>query len=208
MTQDLTAPAVDDTFAVPAGEARLGRVAAALRERGHAVHLVDDPASARDLVPRLIPAGETVFTATSETLRQSGIAADLDATEHSVRGNAAGADGDVHASIRLGALPDVVVGSVHAVTENGLLVAASASGSQLAPYASGAKRAIWVVGAQKVVPDLDAALRRIHTYSLPKEWRRLQRYGQSSFVGKILIVEREALPDRGTVVLIRRPIGF
>ena len=38
-------------------------------------------------------------------------------------------------------------------------VAASASGSQLASYAAGALTAIWVVGAQKIVSDLDAALR-------------------------------------------------
>jgi hypothetical protein len=50
--------------------------------------------------------------------------------------------------IRVGATPDVIVGSVHAVTEDGFLVAASASGSQLAPYASGARQATGVVGAQ------------------------------------------------------------
>ena len=62
---------------------------------------------------------------------------------------------------------------MHAVTEDGSLIAASASGSQLEPYASGARKAIWVVGAQKVVPDLKAALRRIRAYSLPREWRRV-----------------------------------
>jgi hypothetical protein len=75
----------------------------------------------------------------------------------------------VDAQIRLGAAPNVVVGSVHAVIEDDYLLADSASGSQLAPYASGARRAIWVAGAQKVVPDLDTALRRVQAYSLPRE---------------------------------------
>ncbi|HEY7591924.1 MAG TPA: hypothetical protein VH969_02115 [Actinophytocola sp.] len=44
-------------------------------------------------------------------------------------------------------------------------MAASASGSQLGPYAAGAERTIWGVGAQKVVPDLDTALRRVWTYA-------------------------------------------
>jgi hypothetical protein len=89
------------------------------------------------------------------------------------------------------------------------MVAASATGSQLAAYAAGAMRAIWVVGAQKVVPDLPTALRRVRTYSLPKEWDRCQQaYGQPSFLGKILIFEREAMTDRGTVILVREPIGF
>lgn len=99
--------------------------------------------------------------------------------------------------------------NVHAVSEDGVLLVGSASGSQLAPYASGARKAIWVVGAQKLVPDVATGLRRIRDYSLPKEWRRLQEsYGQTSFIGKILIVEREALPERGVVVLIRDSVGF
>ncbi|EFC81660.1 LUD domain-containing protein [Parafrankia sp. EUN1f] len=89
------------------------------------------------------------------------------------------------------------------------LVVGSASGSQFAPYASGARRAIWVVGAQKIVPDLETALRRLRTYSLPREHQRLaDLYGQSSFIGRILILEREAFPDRGTVILVRETIGF
>lgn len=175
------------------------------------MHLVDTAEEARKLVAELIPPDRAVFTATSETLRLSGITADVDASadRRSVRREAGGLGDDVDARIRLGALADAIVGSVHAVTEDGRMVVASASGSQLAPYASGARQAVWVVGAQKVVPDLETALRRVRGYSLPREWRRLQQtVGQTSFIGKILILEREALPDRGTVVLIREPIGF
>ena len=49
--------------------------------------------------------------------------------------------------------PDYALGSVHAVTRDGTLVIASASGSQLASYAWGAANVIFVVGAQKLVPD-------------------------------------------------------
>jgi hypothetical protein len=171
---------------------------------------VDSPEDARALVSTLVPDGMEVFTATSETLRNAGIAADIDESGRfrSVRAQLAALNGDVAAQIRMGAAPDVVVGSVHAITEDGIMVAASASGSQLASYAAGARRAIWVVGAQKVVPDLETALRRIRTYSLPREWVRCQEvYGQASFIGKILIFERE-MPDRGTVILIRSEIGF
>jgi hypothetical protein len=205
------APPIDETFATPAGVEQLERAAKALGEHGFAVHVVDTIAEARGLVMGLIPRDATVFTASSETLRQSGIAADIDETGQfrSVRRAAEDPGDEVLARIRLGATPDVVVGSVHAVTEDGYLVVASASGSQLAPYASGAAQAIWIVGAQKVVPDLETALRRVRTHSLPREWRRLhEASGRPSFIGKILILEREALPDRGVVVLIREPIGF
>jgi hypothetical protein len=45
-----------------------------------------------------------------------------------------------------------MLGSVNAVTEDGVLVAASASASQLGPYASTAGKVILVVGNQKIVP--------------------------------------------------------
>ena len=66
-----------------------------------------------------------------------------------------------------------------------------------------------MVGAQKVVPDLETALGRIRTYCLPKESERQQaKVGMDSIIGKILIIEREAFPNRSAVVLIREVIGF
>lgn len=202
---------LDETFAAPATADQLDRAAGALRGRGYLVHVVDTVADARALVAELLPRDTPVFTASSETLRLSGIAADIDESGEfqSVRGQAADPGDDVYARIRLGATADVVVGSVHAVTEDGYLVVASASGSQFGPYAAGARKAVWVVGAQKVVPDLPTGLRRVRAYSLPKEHDRLSTlYGQSSFIGKILILEREAMPERGIVVLVREAIGF
>ena len=64
----------------------------------------------------------------------------------------------------LGAAPDFVIGSVHAVTEQGQVMAASFSGSQLASYVSGAGSVIWVVGTQKLVRDIDEGLRRTSSW--------------------------------------------
>lgn len=103
---------------------------------------------------------------------------------------------------------DVVIGSVHAITEDGKAVIASASGSQLAPYVFGADQVIWVVGAQKIVPDLDAALDRIERHSLPLESQRLQEvYGMPSTIGKELIMHSER-PGRIHVLLLEEAIGF
>lgn len=202
---------LDETFAVPADAAALDRAATALRENGFVVHIVDTIADARSLLGELLPRDREIFTASSQTLELSGITADIDESGEyvSVRAKAGPPSADVWDTVRLGATPEVVVGSVHAVTEDGHLLAGSASGSQLAPYAAGAKLAYWVVGAQKIVPDVATGLRRIHSYSLPRESARLQeRYNQTSFIGRILILEREAFPDRGHVILVREAAGF
>lgn len=202
---------VDETFAVPADDEALSRAAKGLRERNITAHVVDTVADARAMVRDLLPRDKAIFTANSETLRHSGLLADIDDGEDfiSVRAKLAGIDpADMRTQITMGATPDVVVGSVHAITEDGILVAASASGSQFGPYAAGAEKVIWVVGGQKVVPDLDTALRRVWDYSYPKEHDRWRQQGFESFIGKLLLIEREYLEGRATVVLTRDAIGF
>src|SRR6202041_2885872 len=108
----------------------------------------------------------------------------------------------------IGGQPDYALGSVHAVTRDGTLVIASASGSQLASYAWGAANVIFVVGAQKLVSDLDAAHQRVYQHSLKLEDARAQAaYGQHSYVGKVLEVHGD-LPGRVHIVLIRQVVGF
>jgi hypothetical protein len=110
---------------------------------------------------------------------------------------------------KLGASPDYVVGSAHAITEQGEVMVASYGGSQLASYVYGAGKVIWVVGTHKLVRDLDEGMRRIRDYCLPLEDARLRaRLGQPSNVGKVLVVHQEAVPGRITVVLVPEALGF
>jgi acyl-CoA hydrolase len=105
--------------------------------------------------------------------------------------------------------PDYMLGSVNAITEDGVLVVASASSSQLGPYANTAGKVILVVGSQKIVPNLETALRRINDYVLPWEDAQVRKVmNTGSFVGKILLIEREWIDGRITVILVRQPIGI
>jgi hypothetical protein len=208
-----TTPIPAAAFTDPVPAERLERTAAALTAHGFAVEVLDDAAAARERVKDLIPEGASVLTGASETLRLSGIDEDINASGRyaSVRAYGMTLDRakDADEIRRLLASPDVAIGSVNAVTETGALVIASASGSQLPGYAGGAAHAIWVVGAQKVVPDLDAALRRIEEYVLPLESARVQVvYGGPSAVNRVLILHAEPHPGRGTVLLVREAIGY
>ena len=109
----------------------------------------------------------------------------------------------------LAAAPDFVVGSVHAVTEEGSLLIASASGSQLGPLVSGAGHVILVIGGQKIVPDVSTGLRRIYEYCFPLEDQRARlAYGVPSGVNNILIINRAIARNRITAILVRESIGF
>jgi hypothetical protein len=201
------------SFADPAPAQRLQRAAAALTEHGFTVEVLDDAAAARTRIADLIPEGASVFTGASETLRLSGIDEDINASGRyaAVKPRVLAMDRATQMDEirRMLASPDVSIGSVAAVTETGSLVIASGSGSQLPGYAGGAARAIWVVGAQKVVCDLPAALRRVEDHCLPLESARAQvAYGYPSAVNRLLILNAEPYPGRGTVLLLREAIGF
>jgi hypothetical protein len=201
------------SFTEPMPEQTLERVAAALRENNFAVEILDDAAAARTRVKDLIPEGASVFTGASETLRLSGIDEDINSSGRytSVKARSVTMDRATQSAEiwRMIACPDVIVGSVAAVTETGSLVAASASGSQLAGYSGAAARVIWVVGAQKVVPDLSTALRRIEDHCLALENERaMKAYGVPSALNRILVLNAELHPGRGTVLLLREAIGF
>jgi hypothetical protein len=207
----ISVPATSFTDPAPAGG--LERAAAALTAKNFAVEILDDATAARTRIKGLILEGASVFTGASETLRLSGIEEDINNSGRydAIRSRSRTMDRATQRDEiwRLMSTPDVIVGSVAAVTETGSLVVASASGSQLPGYAGAAARVIWVVGAQKVVPDLPAALRRVEDHCLPLENDRAMKvYGRPSALNRMLILNAEPEPGRGTVLLLRQAIGF
>jgi acyl-CoA hydrolase len=201
-----------DRFTTLPDEQTLADTVVALEEHGISVEVVDDLDAARETVLARIPEGSLVMTNTSVTLQETGIADGIDGggPYDSARTKMMALDfaTQLPEMKAVGGQPDYALGSVHAVTREGTLVIASASGSQLASYAWGAANVIFVIGAQKLVPSLEAAHKRIVEHSLPLEdARAYAAYGQNSRVGKILEIHQED-PGRIHAVLIRQQVGF
>ena len=204
--------ATPDRFTTLPDEQALASAVTALEEHGFSVEVVDDLDAARQTVLARIPHGSSVMTNTSVTLADTGIADAIndEGPYGSARNRMFALDFATQAQQMkaIGGQPDYALGSVHAVTRDGTLVIASASGSQLASYAWGAANVIFVVGAQKLVPTLEAAHERIYQHSLVLEdARAIAAYGQHSSVGKVLEIHQE-LPGRIHIVLIRQVVGF
>ncbi len=201
-----------DRFATLADERTLDSTVVALQEHGFSIDVVDDLHAARGAVLARIPKGSTVMTNTSVTLQETGIASAIDGRGpyQSARNEMMALDfaTQLQEMKAIAGQPDFALGSVHAVTRDGVLVIASASGSQLASFAWGAAYVIFVVSTQKLVPNLEAARERIYRHSLKLEdARALSAYGEHSFVGKILEIHQER-PGRIHIVFIRQPVGF
>jgi acyl-CoA hydrolase len=201
-----------DRFTTLPDEQTLADTDGALEEHGFSVEVVDDLDAAREAVLARIPEGSSVMSNTSVTLQETGIADAINdgGPYDSARNKMFALDfaTQLQEMKAIAGQPDYALGSVHAITRDGTLVIASASGSQLASYAWGAANVIFVVGAQKLVPTPEAARERIYEHSLPLEdARAYAAYGQNSSVGKILEIHQE-LPGRIHVVLIRQSVGF
>ena len=201
------------TYAASAEEVALAAAAAALAARGYNVRRVSDGTAAKDAALDVLPEGAVVFTASSITADAIGLTKAIDEFGRytATRPQLIEMDPATQMSEmrRLGAAPEWVVGSVHALTHDGDLVIASASGSQLASMAYGAQRVLFIIGAQKIVPDLDTAMRRIREYSLPLEDARAREaYGMGSAVHKVLTLHGDFEEGRINVLLVDEPLGY
>ena len=200
-------------FSELASDENIESVARALENNGVTAFVSDSGDEARGLVRSMLPEGAEVFNNTSQTLEAIGVAEDIERSGRyqPLRLRLYQMDREMQSrEMRtLLASPDYVVGSAHAVTEGGSLLIASASGSQLGSVVTGAGHVILVVGGQKIVPDVDAGMRRIYEYCFPLEDERARRaYGVPSGVNNVLIVNKVVAPGRVTTILVKERLGF
>lgn len=195
-------------------DAIIAKTSQALESNGFTTEVVMSGEDAKAAVLQKIAKGAEVLTVTSQTLENTGIAAaindsgDYDAVKPKLM-QLMGDESKKREQRKLGAAPDVVVGSVHAVTQDGQVLIASNTGSQLPAYAYGADTVIWVVGAQKIVADLAQAEDRLTTHVFPLENERSkQAYGAPSNISKQLIYSREVRPGRVHIIIVKQALGF
>jgi LUD domain len=187
----------------------------ALAARGFEPHAVESGAAARALVLSLLPSGALVSTGGSTTLEEIGLLDALRASTHVRYGNLewlAEDDAERRLEVRKRNVifADAFVGSVQAVARTGQVVGCDAMGTRQGPYVWGPARVIWVVGANKLVPDLDSAIRRVYQVAFPLEDVRAREAEgvPGSGVNKLVIYEREPVPGRTTIVLVGEALGY
>ena len=196
-----------------ANDGQIERTVKALEANGMHALIAETGEDAKKLVLDLVPQGAEVYTNQSKTLEKLGLFDEFDKSDryNAVRPKVMSLDRKTQSNEirKLRTIPDYIVGSVHAITEDGKVLISSFGGSQLGPYASGAAKVIWVVGTQKLVKDLNEGFRRIEEYSYPLEDARLlTAMGIHTAIGKTLIVNREVVPGRITVVLVKEELGY
>lgn len=196
-----------------ANETEIQKTISSLKENGIDSIVVENGHEAKKKVLEIIPKGSEVMTMTSVTLDSIGVSKEINESGNfnSVRNKLFSMDKKSQSQDmqKLGTAPDWVVGSAHAITEDGKVLVASATGSQLPAYAYGSNHVIWVVGTQKIVKNLDDGMKRIYEYTFPLEDQRARAvYGMGSGVNKLLIVNKEFNPGRITIIFVKEKLGF
>lgn len=205
--------APDPKYARLASDAQVDRAARRLREHGFEVVVVANGEEARRELLARVPPGSEVLDETSRTLEETGIVealsqrSDISLLKPQLRAMDRTTQADEIR--RRSQAPGVALGSVHAITEDGQVLVASATGGQLGPYAFGATRVIWVAGTQKIVPTLSDGIDRLEHYALPLEDARAHvAYGVGSALNRILVFRGEDRPGRTTLLLVKQKLGF
>ncbi len=156
----------------------LKTVAAALRHNRFDVHLVSTGAQAREKVLEIVPVGAVVGAGDSTTLREIRIWETLEARGTRVINpftkelTLDPAQADLRrVALRDSLGQDVYLCSVNAVTLDGKLVSTDRVGNRVAGMVFGAPKVIVVVGRNKIVPDVEVALKRIKDVIAPAHAR-------------------------------------
>lgn len=185
----------------------LAKVAERLRERGFEAHVAPTIDEARFIAVGFVPTHAEVLTASSETLRMCGLAELINQSGNFDAMKPKLINFELNEYRLVATTPDVVIGSVQAITEAGRIVCASANGSELAAYVYGAKQVIWLVGSQKIVPDLAGAFRRIEAIYPPPEETPSNLSVPENRIAKTLVIDDEPQPGRSTVILVGEALG-
>ena len=196
-----------------ASEVSIETTKEALAKNGIAVVVVESGQEAKEKVLQMMPEGSEVMNMSSVTVDSIGLAKELNESGKykSVRGMFAKMNKETQGleMQKLGAAPEWSVGSVHAVTEDGKVIVASATGSQLPGYAFGSSHVVWVVGSQKIVKNLEEGMKRLQEYVFPLENERaMKAYGKGSGINKMFILNKEVSQGRITMVIVKEKLGF
>jgi L-lactate utilization protein LutC len=197
-------------------EATLQKTAESVKARGINVEIVASKEEALKHIQKLIPAGASVMTGASITLTQIGLDDVLISGSHPWKNLkqdiVTEKDPAKQAALRKqSVLADYFLGSVHAISETGELVIASATGSQIPSYAFTSEHVIFVAGAQKITTSLEDAIQRVRQYVVPLEDKHMKDLGApGTTLGKLLIFEKEVpfLQRQVTLLLVKEPLGF
>lgn len=186
---------------------RLNRVAEALRRNGFEAYVAADKKEAAELVLKLIPENSVVGIGGSVTIRQLGLVEALEKRGFKVVHHWVKASPEEVDELRRKELTaDVFLSSSNAITLDGKLVNVDGVGNRVAAMIFGPRRVIVVAGRNKIVRDLEEAMRRARDIAAIMNWMRLGLDNPCLKTGCCIDCDSPTRGCRITVIIEKRPL--
>lgn len=187
-----------------------------LQSRGIEAIYVNTKQEALDKIKELIPSGASIMNGASATLQEIGFIDYLKSNQHPWNNLHAAivaeTDSAKQAELRKQALlSDYYLGSVHALAQTGEILIASNTGSQLPHIAFSSNNVILVVGTNKITPNFEEAMNRLHKEVMPKEDDRMKGvYGVGTTLNKLFVLygENPMMGRKVRLILVNEVLGF
>lgn len=205
------------------GRKRGERCVKNLSARGFDAHLASSAKAATTFVLGLVGDCETFGLGGSETIRGLGLLEELRAMGKTLYDHwVPGLTPEELQEIRLlQGRCDCFLCSVNAVSIQGELVSVDGIGNRVSAMTFGPRRVIVVAGSNKIVPDLEAAIRRVHEVAAPMRARSLGLETPCAETGVCVdcqsvrricnittILHRKPLLTDISVVIVNQELGF
>ena len=151
----------------------------ALSQNGMEAEYLETGAALLARLEELIPPGSTAASGSSETLTELGVRRMLQerGDPYFDAGNPSLSPEERDRVIRMAFQADVYLTSAAAVTKTGELLVVDGTGNRTAALAYGPKRVLIIMGKQKIVEDMEAAVRRLRTAAAPQNALRRGKAG-------------------------------
>lgn len=201
------------------------QVIQAMKKRNITGHYCPTAAQAVETICGMIPAKSLVGLGGSVSIIESGLVEALRKMDIRLLDRyREGVPPEEVAAMRYeGLQSDVFIASSNAVTADGKLVNIDGTGNRVAAMIFGPKKVILMVGMNKIVPDVETAIKRVKNTATPPNALRVGVETPCSHKGfcqdphcqvphricaQVVITEASMTPDRIHVVLVGQALGF
>lgn len=192
-----------------------------LQKRGMEGYYCADSKSAVQKALSLIPEGSTVTWGGSESIKECGLVEALKDAPVTIWDRKDVKPEDMKAFYLKAFSANVYLMSSNAITLDGQLVNIDGTGNRIAALTYGPDRVILIVGMNKVCPDLESAITRVHNVAAPPNCMRLNIenpctkdgichncLSPTKICNMLHVMHFNRFPGRIQVVLVGEQLGF
>jgi L-lactate utilization protein LutB len=188
----------------------------ALKGRGIEGYCAENKGAALAKAIELIQPGSSVSCGGSTTIEEIGLMEELTRRGDIEVWNPKAADGarDMDEIAHKALSADVFLMGSNAITLSGELVNVDGYGNRVSALIFGPKTVLIIAGQNKIVDDVDAAMKRIRTIAAPKTYMKVRPNAvlpsdiEAASYGQMVITKRSMVPGRIKVILVAEEIGY